>query len=122
MVTPRELLSLYQQIKYSESQNKRKSRKENSKNNKQNSEIPLYQHLLNKWDKDKILKFMKAFLKKGRTLFEENLNFNPQVEKDRKITRQAHIKALNELEQARITGDINKQYQQIKLISEHYNP
>jgi hypothetical protein len=114
-----ELISLYGHI----SSKYHKERKENNfrnGNNKSNSKLHL--HLLNSWDLNQILKFMKAFHKKGRSLFEENLPFNGKVSIEEKINLQEHLQVLNDLEKARKSGDRYNRWRLIRLISVHYNP
>lgn len=119
MMYPRELIVLYKQI---ESQSKSQKEKENNNDSQFKAKSKLYLHLLNEWDKNKILNFMKDFLKKGRNLNEENLSYTPKLGKEDLKINQDHIQALKELEKARTSGDIQSQYRLIDLISTHYMP
>jgi hypothetical protein len=120
MISCKELLSLYQEIKLNES--KAKEDYQNENRNKK-SKSSLHFHLLNKWDIKTILKFMRAFLKKGRSLFEETDREYLQRKNTQEILdRKAHIEALNKLETARKSGDKQNQWKYINIISTHFIP
>jgi DNA-binding GntR family transcriptional regulator len=87
-MSPSELISLTKMLYSLQESAEKKNDNYNSKNSN------LHLHLLNRWDIKKILKFMKAFLAKGRSLFEESFPFNPKVDNESWQYHQEHIKAL----------------------------